>query len=963
MVETVREKTNGAIMKYIAVVALILPCMAPVYAEQPLQQVLFDFEDGIGGWTTNVWGGGGTVTLSASEEPKFGSVALHSDIAGVEKGGNTISPWLPADADWRTHDWGVVSLWFKGDGSPARASLRVHTGEGEKITESYSFSLPMNSADWRRISAPVASFWNREGVPMDARKIVRMYIGHAGNHQFQVDQIALEAPQRPVPLTKTGGDDLGLAAELLQFSDGRYGVRFDPSPLLSGPTGVAAEYALLGFQHGTSVQFQSETAAGEAILAAPAARESGEAKLTLNVIRGQKVASATWRFDVVASRPLPDPTRLSLLPAPKECSLGDKLLPLTEKLDIVGVGDVSRIAVGLLSKSMATVVPELAVRDVALPEGQPPSVRLDAGCNASDDALARLAGLPAGGYLLDVDDRGATVRANDVEGLRNGILTLLQAWESHFALTGEQAVPEIHVVDWPNMPIRAVSLPLPNGRWGHPNDPPADPDMFLDFLHKTMVRTKMNMAVLIIHQAMRYETHPAVAGPAAWSRADVKRVFDTLRRWGVEPVPHMNSLGHMNWLCIPYRKLGLAEDGDVHQICTSHPDAKRIVQEIYGEIIDLVEPKYFHVGLDEIRWKTDMLPESERCRLCAGKSKQDIFVDWVTMLHKFLAERDIRMIMWGDMILPGHNGGPPYDLAGTVDRLPKDVLIANWSTRMMPESHAWLLDRGFSGVMKSNSRGATLAEQRLLQGNMFGCWYKVPWLVEGTSEKLELNAYSSFLAAAEYSWNHWPDMFDPMPPLAPEFFAKRPLVQWRVGAEPVLGGPPAQIPLPKLAAIDGFGSGPVSFGHLRFEVTGGLMPEPGTEVSVPVGRQAGAVYLLHGARLLNREGMIVALKDKQHWAGVPVAEYVVHYASGVTGTIPVRYSMELRDPEDGWCQAPIVYNSLGVTPMTCETDGLRLYAMQWRNPRPDDPIVSITLRQTGREAQVVLAGMAVQQEN
>ncbi len=65
------------------------------------------------------------------------------------------------------------------------------------------------------------------------------------------------------------------------------------------------------------------------------------------------------------------------------------------------------------------------------------------------------------------------------------------------------------------------------------------------------------------------------------------------------------------------------------------------------------------------------------------------------------------------------------------------------------------------------------------------------------------------------------------------------------------------------------------FGHLRFEVAGGLTAEPGEEVSVPVGRKAKAMYLLHGARLLDREAMVEALKDKQHWAGVPVAEYVV----------------------------------------------------------------------------------------
>ncbi len=944
-------------MKRICIAVALVLCVTAASAQRPLQQVLFDFEDGIDAWTTNVWGGGGTVTLSASEEPKFGAGALHSEVAAVEKGGNTIAPWLPTDADWRQHDWGVISLWFKGDGTPTRASLKVQTGEGDQVEQDYSLNLPMDSTQWRRISASVDAFWNRERVAMEPRKIVRVYIGHTGDHHFDVDQIALEAPQRPVPLTQTGGE-LPVEPELLQFGDGRYGLRLDPSPLLPGPASATTTFALPGMNEIATEQFTGATAEGEALLLSPAATDSGEATLTLNVARGQDAASTTWSFDAVANLPLPDPTRLSLLPAPKEIELGDGVFVLPAEVRILCTGDGQRPAATVLWNGEEPAFTGQTVVFEAFETGAPPVMQVMGGCDASGEALARLKDLPAGGYLLDVRPEGATIRANDAEGLRNGVLTLLQAAESHYALTGERAIPEMHVVDWPNLPIRAVSLGLPNGRWGYPNDPPADPDMFLDFLRRTMLRTKMNMAVLIIHQAMLYETHPEVAGPAAWSPEDVKRVFDTLRSWGVEPVPHMNSLGHMNWLCIPHKEL--AEDGDVHQICTSHPDAEGIVTDIYQEIIDLVQPKYFHVGLDEIRWKTESLPEDQRCPRCAGKSKQDIFVDWVTMLHDLIAGQDIQMMMWGDMILPGHNGGPPYNLAETVDRLPKDVAVANWSTRLTPESHKWLLDRGFQGVIKSNSRGATLAEEQLLVGNMFGCWYKVPWLVEGTQPKLEGNAYGSFLAAAEYSWNHWTDMFDMMPPLSAEFFAQRPLVQWRVGAQAVAGGEIAQIGLPTPTEVEGLPAGPVSFGHVTFDVKGGFMPEVGDEVVVPVARQASALYFLHGAKLSDRDAMVEALKDKLHWDGVPIAEYEVRYASGATETIPVRYSMEVRDPEPGWCAAPIVYNSIGVTPATCESEGLHLYAMQWRNPRADDEIASVTVRAMDAPGQVVLAGVAAE---
>ena len=430
-------------MKRFCILTLVLLGGSSVLAQQrPPQQVLFDFEDGIDAWVTNVWGGGGTVTLSAAGEPKFGSGALHSDVAGVEQGGNTISPWLPMDADWREYEWAVVSLWFRGDGTPTRASLKVETGEGEEIAQSYSYNLPMDSTDWRRISAPVGAFWNREGVPVNTQKIVRMYIGHTGTHQFEVDQIALEAPQRPVAMTRAGGDELDVTPELLQFSDGRYGLRFDPSPLLPGPASTTAEFALPDGPHEATEQFTGTTAEGEALLIAPASAEGGEATVALTLARGQESASATWTFDAVANRPLPDPTRLSLLPAPKEIELGEGAFVLPDTLDVEGTGTQAEIALRLLPREL-----RLQGANVSFGvqrEGEAASIRLGAGCDAAANALSRLPDLPAGGYLLDVDSRGATIRANDAEGLRNGALTLIQAAESQWALTDEHAIPEMH---------------------------------------------------------------------------------------------------------------------------------------------------------------------------------------------------------------------------------------------------------------------------------------------------------------------------------------------------------------------------------------------------------------------------------------------------------------------------------------------------------------------------------------
>ena len=97
-------------MKRTITILLTLSLASLASAQRPLRHVLFDFEDGIEAWTTYVWGGGGTVTLSPAAEPKFGTGALRSEIAEVERGGNTIAPHFDEPDAWREYEWGQISL-------------------------------------------------------------------------------------------------------------------------------------------------------------------------------------------------------------------------------------------------------------------------------------------------------------------------------------------------------------------------------------------------------------------------------------------------------------------------------------------------------------------------------------------------------------------------------------------------------------------------------------------------------------------------------------------------------------------------------------------------------------------------------------------------------------------------------------------------------------------------------------
>ncbi|HUS81611.1 MAG TPA: glycoside hydrolase family 20 zincin-like fold domain-containing protein, partial [Armatimonadota bacterium] len=545
-----------------AICALVALC-ACAHAQRPLTRVLFDFEDGIEGWWGNVYNGAGECTPTATGEAKFGTGAVHCEVVGVEGGSNVVCPWFAPDVEWRQWQWGIISVWVKGDGTPYSAKLSITTGlEDDETHLGYSFNLPLDSTQWRQVRAPVRAFWNREKVPMDTQRIGRVMFGSSGTHSFDIDQIVLEAPQRPVPLEARGlvlGIDL--QPDMLQFEDGRCALMLDPSPLAEGGAVLSGDLSMGDNAQKFMVEIKPGPPAGEALIEFPAPADTGPAKLALTATRGgEELSSAQYGLSMVATEQPVDPTPLQLVPAPKEYTALRSKLPLTEAMPVtVKAGAVDPApALNLLRDSMKPWGVTLGEPKMALADGL--SEIVVGGAEPLPEQFAtRVASLPAEGYMLEVTSEGARIAAKDTRGLVNGACTLLQAVGSHWATTGELAAPGMRVFDWPNLPIRTLSLSLPTSRWGHPNDPPVDPEFFKDYLRRTVVDLKLNMVVILVDQGVQFETHPEVSGPAAWPKQTVREIVEMLRSYGVEPVPGENSLGHANWLCIPHKEL--AEDG------------------------------------------------------------------------------------------------------------------------------------------------------------------------------------------------------------------------------------------------------------------------------------------------------------------------------------------------------------------------------------------------------------------
>ncbi|MFO8081638.1 MAG: glycoside hydrolase family 20 zincin-like fold domain-containing protein [Armatimonadota bacterium] len=122
-------------------------------------------------------------------------------------------------------------------------------------------------------------------------------------------------------------------------------------------------------------------------------------------------------------------------------------------------------------------------------------------------------------YELTADADAVLITAATPTGAAHGLMTLLDLAEA-----GGGTVPECEVTDWPAMPFRGTY------RGGVPTG-----QALADFCRQLM-RLKMN--ALVMESSVWYDLDDEHV------RAQTREAFDTLRAWGIEPIPEIQSLGH-----------------------------------------------------------------------------------------------------------------------------------------------------------------------------------------------------------------------------------------------------------------------------------------------------------------------------------------------------------------------------------------------------------------------------------
>lgn len=167
----------------------------------------------------------------------------------------------------------------------------------------------------------------------------------------------------------------------------------------------------------------------------------------------------------------------------------------------------------------------------------------------------------------------------------------------------------------------------------------------------------INTLLIDIGEGVQFDSHPELAIPGSWTKAELKAEIDRLRSIGVEPIPKLNfSCGHNGWLGDYAQMVGT---DTYYQVC----------EDLIIEMIELFDtPEFFHLGLDEERIENQPYYPFAVVRAPYQQMEDAL------KLFKICLDRGVRPWMWIDAHAVESFGGEEE----FCKKVPKEVLISNW---------------------------------------------------------------------------------------------------------------------------------------------------------------------------------------------------------------------------------------------------------------------------------------------
>lgn len=202
----------------------------------------------------------------------------------------------------------------------------------------------------------------------------------------------------------------------------------------------------------------------------------------------------------------------------------------------------------------------------------------------------------------------------------------------------------------------------------------------------------MNTVFIQVDDAIKYNSVPGVGRKDCLPRDTLKAIVKYAREAGLEVIPMVETFSHQDvLLCPAYPNMCLDN-------ITYDPSNPKLYPRLFGiidEILEIFEPKYIHLGHDEIHAFSNIPKEKAA----------ELFLSDIREIHTHLKEKNVQMIMWAGMLLSAIqfkgqdncNGllGSTYAL---IDSIPRDIILMDAHYRQKKADFPtvdYLLSKGF----------------------------------------------------------------------------------------------------------------------------------------------------------------------------------------------------------------------------------------------------------------------------
>jgi len=263
-------------------------------------------------------------------------------------------------------------------------------------------------------------------------------------------------------------------------------------------------------------------------------------------------------------------------------------------------------------------------------------------------------------YRLTIRPEGIEIGAGGAAGGYYAVQTLRELLTIH-----GRSLPAMRIGDRPDLPRRGVYHDCSRGK--------VPKVKTVKQLIERLARWKINELQLYIENTFKYARHPAIGrGYSPFTAADILAIQAHAKAHHVRLVGSLASFGHMEKiLSLPeYRHLAEMPEGEFRtdekgDLCPTDPGAIKLLADLYGEFLPLLEARDFNACCDETR----QLGQGRSRKRAARIGPARLYLEFILKIRQLCRKHGKRLNIWADIVLAHPELLP---------EIPADIVMLNW---------------------------------------------------------------------------------------------------------------------------------------------------------------------------------------------------------------------------------------------------------------------------------------------